>query len=475
MNGVVNGVLARIVGDALKSLDHAVESTNGDRQDGMALSALAGRVAGDLVARGVAPDEPAHVRIGNRPSDLGSLLGVWQAGAVAVPVHVSAVPRTLERLQGLTRARFSVDGERIGELGRLAPPERALLRDAALVIFTSGSTGEPKGVVIGHRGFADKLAVLDRLLGVRAEDVVLSPLRLTFIFGLWVSLLTLMKGARLVLVPEFARDAMERRLAGATVLAGVPSMFRALLTQSAPSAPRLRLILTGGEVLPPKLAHAMQGFAGAAIHDLYGLTETGSCDFCLGPADQPGGFGTIGKPTEQVMFRLVQDGCEVAAGETGELRIRTPFRMLGYLDDAKSSQASFDDGYFKTGDLARLTASGNVELVGRCKDIVSRGGYKIAPLEIDNLLSEHPDIAAALCAGVADERLGEVVHAVIVRRAGARLDGAALRDWLLARTERFKVPDVFHFRDALPCGPTGKADRGAIARLAATSTGGDAT
>jgi long-chain acyl-CoA synthetase len=305
-------------------------------------------------------------------------------------------------------------------------------------------------------------------LGIRAEDVVLSPLRLTFIFGLWVSLLTLMKGARLVLVPEFTRDAIARGLSGATVLAGVPSMFRVLLAEPAPRAPRLRLILTGGEVLPPKLAKAMQGLAAAAIHDLYGLTETGSCDFCLGPADQPGGFGTIGKPTESVVFRLVRDGSAVATGETGELQIRTPFGMLGYLDDAKLSYASLDQGYFKTGDLARLTASGNVQLVGRSKDIVSRGGNKIAPLEIDNLLGEHPDIAVALCAGVPDERLGEVMHAVIVARAGARLDGAALRDWLLARTERFKVPDVFHFLDALPSGSSGKADRRAVARLAAT-------
>jgi acyl-CoA synthetase (AMP-forming)/AMP-acid ligase II len=467
----MSGVLARIVGDALKSLNHAVESTSGERQDGAALAALAGRVAAALAARGVAPAEPVHVRVGNRPSDLGALLGIWQAGAVAVPVHVSAVPATLERLQGLTRARFSVDGERIDTLARLAPPERPLLRDAALVIFTSGSTGEPKGVVIGHRGFADKLAVLDRLLGVGAQDVVLLPLQLSFIFGLWVSLLALMKGARLVLVPKFTWDAMERGLAEATVLAGVPSMFRTLLADSAPRAPRLRRILTGGEVLAPKLAHAMQRLAGAAIHDLYGLTETGSCDFCLGPVDQPEGFGTIGKPTERVTFRLARDGGAVAAGETGELQIRSPFGMLGYLDAPELTADTFDDGYFRTGDLARLTAGGDVALVGRAKDIISRGGNKIAPLEIDNLLGEHPDIVSALCAGVPDDRLGEVIHAVIVRRAGAQLDGPALHDWLLARTERFKVPDVFHFRDALPSGSSGKADRRAVARLGASSPG----
>jgi acyl-CoA synthetase (AMP-forming)/AMP-acid ligase II len=141
--------------------------------------------------------------------------------------------------------------------------------------------------------------------------------------------------------------------------------------------------------------------------------------------------------------------------------------MLGYLDNPALTEASFDGGYFKTGDLARLTADGAVALIGRAKDIISRGGNKIAPLEIDNLLAEHPDIAAALCAGVADERLGEVIHAVVVPRAGARLDTGELRGWLLARTERFKVPDVFHVRDALPSGSSGKADRRAVAQLAA--------
>ena len=115
-----------------------------------------------------------------------------------------------------------------------------------------------------------------------------------------------------------------------------------------------------------------------------------------------------------------------------------------------------------------MTEGGYVELIGRAKDIISRGGNKIAPLEIDNLLSEHPDVAAAFCAGVPDERLGEVVHAVVVRRAGADMDSATLRTWMLTRTERFKVPDVFYFRDALPSGPRGKADRRAVVQLAQT-------
>ena len=429
----MTGILAESLDDALRSLGHAVESTSGERQEPGGLLALADRVGRALTGCGVAQNEPVHVIIGNRASDLGALLGVWQAGAVVVPVHASAARSTFDRVQRASCARFSIDGDRLEVLRHLAPPNRALLRDAALVIFTSGSTGEPKGVVIGHRRLADKLAILDRLLKIRSNDVVLLPLQLTFIFGLWVSLLALIKGARLALLPKFTYDAVCRRLAQSTVLAGVPSMFRALLANSSVKAPNLRLILTGGEVLAPRLAHAMTRLAPGAIHDLYGLTETGSCDFCLSPADQPHGFGAIGQPTDRVVFRLVRDGRAVAAGETGELQIRTPFSMLGYLDNPELTHASFDGDYFRTGDLARMTARGYVELVGRAKDIISRGGNKIAPLEIDNLLEQHPDVAAALCAGIPDERLGEVVHAVIVPRAGADLDAVALHDGLLAK------------------------------------------
>lgn len=466
----MSNALAQLLGRALSSLGHAVETTSGERLQPADLLTLAGRTERALAERGIAPNEPVHVRIGNKSSDLASLLGVWRAGAVAVPVHGSAALSTLERVQRASGARFSIDGDGLDVLSHLMPPDRALLRDAALVIFTSGSTGTPKGVVIGHQRFADKLAVLDRLIEIRPDDVVLSPLQLTFIFGLWVSLLALMKGARLLLVPKFTNEAIAHHLARSTILAGVPSMFRTLLTDPGFSASNLRLVLTGGEVFTPGLAHNLRRITPAAILDLYGLTETGSCDFSINSAGQSDGFGTIGKPTERVLFRLARDGRGVAIGEVGELQINTPFGMLGYLDNPELTDASFDGDYFGTGDLARMTAAGRVELIGRIKDIISRGGHKIAPLEIDNLLAQHPDVAAALCAGVPDDRLGEVIHAVVVPRHGTHLDAVALRDWLLARAERFKVPDVFYFRDVLPSGSSGKADRRAVAQLAAERT-----
>jgi long-chain acyl-CoA synthetase len=460
--------LAGLLGDALSALAHDVESVSGDSVKPRDLFTSAVQAAALLRQHDVRSGEPVHVRIGNRPTDLASLLAVWQAGAVGVPVHVAAAASTIARVHKITRARFLIDAGVLEDIGDAVPPERKLLRNAALVVFTSGSTGEPKGVIVAHQRLADKLAALAGLLQFQSCDIVLVPLQITFIFGLWVSLLTLMAGARLVLVPRFAPEAIQSGLGGgATILAGVPSMFRTLLADTTFCAPRLRMLLSGGEVLPRHVAEKLLGVCPQAnLYDLYGSTETGSCDFCLGPLDQPEGLGTIGRPTKGVEFRLHPSAQgQPHEGAAAELQIRTPFAMLGYLDQPELTAAAYEDGYFKTGDLAWVDKTGRVVLIGRSKEIISRGGIKIAPLEVENLLCEHPDIAAALCTGLPDERFGETVHAIVVPRAGARLEQNVLRAWMLARTERFKVPDSFIFRDVLPIGPSGKIDRRALAPL----------
>ncbi|MEA2935169.1 MAG: hypothetical protein QOD74_1815 [Variibacter sp.] len=458
--------LAGFIDAALIAGQTRVEGS-GEALDTTAFGAMAAHVAQSLSSLGLLPSEPVHIVIGNRPRDLAALLGIWRAGGVAVPVHVSTPDAVRAALQARTKARFAVDGAEVRQIADDLPPPRPLLQDAAVIVFTSGSTGEPKGVVLGHGRLAGKLAVLARILNIHIEDAIIAPLQLNFIFGIWVGLLTMMSGARLVLLPRFSVDAARESFReGATVFGCVPTMLRMLMAEESIAAPKLRMILTGGEPLGAALARTIRSrLPNAAMFDLFGLTETGSCDFCLAPSDQPQGLGTIGKPTENVAFRIAADG---ASG--GELQIKTPYGMLGYLDNPALTESAFSDGFFCTGDLARLREDGRVELVGRAKEIVSRAGHKIAPLEIDGLLAEHPDVAAALTAGVPDAQVGERLHVVVVARPGAALDEAALRAWAAERIERYKLPDAFHFRDALPLGRTGKADRGAVASLVQETT-----
>lgn len=465
----MTGRLARLVRDWLATSGTEVGDVGAQALSGPELIALADRAAAELRAKGVEANEPVHVVIGNRPVDLAAMLAVWSVGAVAAPLHQNASVTTRAAIAQATGARLQLDGVFVEELGVEAPAHRPLLDGAALIIFTSGTTGAPKGVVIGHDAFAAKLDALDALLGIRKDDVVLAPLQLIFIFGIWVSLLTIRSGARLTLVSKFSTERGCDALAGgATVFCAVPSMMRALLCDGEPSAPRLRSILTGGEALPPALrARLGTAWPDAGVYDLYGSTETGSCDFVVTPESAGTGVGAIGVPTEGVGYRIVRDDeSEAPRGEAGELRIETPFLMLGYLDNPALTAASVVSGGFRTGDIARLRDDGMVELIGRSKEIISRGGNKISPLEVENLLCAHADVAAALCAGVPDARLGEAIHAVVVLRRDSRATEAELRAWAAERIERFKLPDVIRFSEALPMGATGKASRAALRAMA---------
>lgn len=464
----MTGALAPRLDRALAESGSSFVDASGTKLSVAMLLSQAEQVAALLAQANLQASEPVHLEIGNRPIDIAAMLGIWRAGGTVVPIHASSVPATMTALAKKTGARFLIDRTDLQRIGAEPPAPRALLSSAALVIFTSGTTGSPKGVVIGHDALAGKIEVLKSLLALRRDDAVAIPLQLNFIFGLWVCLLSIESGADIGLIPKFSAEVARRWLdSGATVLAAVPTMLRTLLADTSPAAPRLRMILAGGEVMPSMLNTKISTiWPRAEIYDLYGSSETGSCDFCLDAAGQIPGRGSIGVPTRNVTFRIRKsDGTLAPHGEAGELEILSPYGMLGYLDDPDLTKGSFNDGYFRSGDLARIRDDGRTEIVGRSRELISRGGNKVSPLEVDHLLSSHPDVAVALCTGLPDERLGETIHAMVVLNPGVSLTEADLLQWASGKIERFKLPEKIHFCDALPVGNIGKANRAAVRQL----------
>jgi long-chain acyl-CoA synthetase len=467
--------LSDLLLDACKELGGANACEDAHETTSYAALGMRARVTAEELHRAaLRPDEPVLVPVSNQASDIATFTAIWQAGGVAVPVHRSTPAAALELTRARTKARLLADASAqppVRQIAEAVPPTRPILAGAALVIFTSGSTGQPKGVVLSHRAFIGKLHAIDSVLRFSRRTRSLLVLQINFSFGIWVSLLTLMKGGVLLMHPRFDGEAILRALAsqGATDAAFVPTMLRQLLrvdrsTVFPPSKSALHRIITGGEPLGRELSRQISAsFPRTGIADVYGLTETCTSDFILMPDEQRSHGGCIGRPTPGVSFRIADDqGRDVSMNEIGELQIHTPFVMNGYLDQPELTDAAFCREFLRTGDLARLRPDGMVELVGRSKDVIIRGGTKVSPLELDELLASHPAVAAALTVGVPDPVMGERIHALIVPRGHEKLDESALSRWVSERVEKFKRPDAYHFGSSLPTGRTGKVDRGAL-------------
>jgi len=426
--------------DALARRGAGVALDSPDGQiSGNELVSQADRAARALRADGLRPFAPVPVDVDNRPADIVALLAVYRAGGVAVPIHRSTpAPR------------------RAGILEQLRPS--AMLDGASTVVFTSGSSGTPKGVVLRADRQAAKLTAIG--VGTRWPPGrrTLLALQLSFSFGQWVAWLTLLSGGVLVFPRRLAPDAVAERLStgGVDCLPAVPTLLRGLLGAGLP--PFSGAVLAGGEALSTVLVQQLrQDWPSASIGDIYGLTETGTCDFFVDPGDMDLAAGTLGCPA---------DGISVRVAEDGELRINSPWGMAGYLDDPDRTAAAFDsDGFFRTGDLVAPDSVGRLRLIGRASDMINRGGLKVAPREVEDALAAHPSVLATLVAGFPEPVTGEGVAAAVVVRPGAAVDPDALRGWLGERLERYKVPTRILVVPALPVGGTGKADRGALRDL----------
>ena len=463
-----------------------------------ALWEQAGILAKQLVEAGSIENEPVSVCCSNHPTDFVAFLGVWIAGGLVVPVHCTSPAEVVRTIQAKARCRLAVDwlagpaSERAiqvlagdeGDEGGGASRAR-VLEGGALVIFTSGSTGQPKGAVLSHAAFHGKLQQNQRLFQAGSQTTTLLVLNNTFSFGIWVALMTLLQGGRLVTMERFTPQAFVDALHAEQVsfLGVVPTMVRATfgsLTRAAlndakariAGVGRLRHVVIGGESLGRQLSADLRDFiAPAELFDVYGLTETSTSDFVLHPQDYPAHPGSIGKPFAGIRYRLIDSQArECLPGLPGELQLATPYIMTGYLGDEQLTEQAFSAGWFRSGDLAVADPDGFVTIVGRLKELIVRGGNKIAPLEVELALLKCDGVAHAMVTGMPDPILGQRIHALLVPKPGVRLRAGALRQALAGHLDKFKAPDAYYIGATVPTGRTGKLDRGQLQRQLVAGT-----
>jgi len=360
----------------------------------------------------------------------------------------------------------------VGDPARLPPPPEelaALSLPVRWIYHTSGTTSDPKGARHTDSTVMHGAAALIERLDIDDRDVYPVAFPVTHVGGVVILTTFLVTGAHLALFDTFDPATSPARFAahGATLLGTAVPFFNAYLAAQAeagdtPMFPRLRACIGGGAPVPTEIHLALERtFGVAGVVGSWGLTEfpNATCARCDDPPDVM--TGSVGRAGTGVEVRVVDEsGDDVAAGAEGELVLRGPQQLVGYVNPALDAAGFFADRWFRTGDLGRIDDGGNVWITGRLKDIIIRNAENISVLEIENVLSLHPDVLEATVIGLPDVRTGERVCAVVVNRAGAHLGLDALRAHCDALgLARHKIPEQIEHVEVLPRNAMGKVQK----------------
>jgi len=341
--------------------------------------------------------------------------------------------------------------------------------DVALVLHTSGTTSRPKQVPLRQRNLAYSAENIARTYSLGPDDVALCVMPLFHIHGLMASTMATFASGGTVVVPAGGFDAMTfwpaAEQLGATWYSAVPTIHQMLLMrhrgERPPGSRTLRFIRSSSSALSPEVMRRLESSFGAPVLEAYGMTEASHqmASNPLPPAERKA--GTVGRETGIHVGVMDERGRLLASGEQGEVVIQGPSVIDGYANNPEANAKSFTDGWFRTGDQGVLDADGYLSLIGRLKEMINRGGEKIAPREIDDVLLQHPSVGEAVAFGLPHERWGEEVAAAVV------LKGEASEKDLLAfareRLADYKVPRKLFIVERIPRTATGKIQRRAVA------------
>ena len=474
--------------------DHpALVAAAGDSVGFAELHEVVERLAGQLAGTGVETGDAVALSLQNGPEIVLAFLAIVAAGAAAAPLNSGYTAAEFRAyLEDLRPRAMLFQGETAGaaravcaelgiavvdlpegparELSVGGPPAPLPSPDpdaVALLLHTSGTTSKPKIVPLRQRNLAHSMRTIAAHYALTPDDVSLCVMPLFHVHGLLASTLaTLHSGGTVVTRSRFSASAFwdDAVRHGATWYSAVPTIHHVLVGRAeteAPPAHSLRFARSCSSALPPTLQAAVEDRLGIPVLQAYGMTEA-SHQMCSNPLP-PGERrpGSVGAATGVEAAVVDDDWRLLPPGAVGEVVVRGPSVIEGYRDNPAANAASFRDGWFRTGDSGTLSADGYLTLEGRIKELINRGGEKISPHEVEDVLLSHPAVAEAVAYAAPDEKYGERVAAVVVVQGETSAEELAA--YCADRLAAFKVPASIALLDTIPKGPTGKVQRRLLA------------
>ncbi|HLI13786.1 MAG TPA: long-chain-fatty-acid--CoA ligase [Alphaproteobacteria bacterium] len=484
---------------------HKVAVIAGQRRLTFAATAdHASRFANALQGLGIQPGDRIAVLASNTAEHVEIVFGIGAADAVWVPLNFRLTPSELAYIvddSGAVAVVYTEDqtasieslrgrvpqvthwigvGERdlagdhvyshLLAAASATRPNAKVAEDALFAImYTSGTTGLPKGVMLQHRAFFLGTLFSTIALKASADDIKLQAIPQFHAGGQIYQLAHLAAGATIVVLPRFDPELAFRLIEqeGVSVAGFVPAMLMALVEDArarATNFSRLRRVLYGGSPIPEdRLAQAVD-LMKASFLQTYGQTEAGVLataldeeDHARGLRDDPRLLRSCGREMLGYRVRVADDqGRSVVNGEVGEVLIRAESLMCGYWRRPDATAETLVDGWLKTGDLAWQDDGGRFYIVDRKKDMIVSGGENVYPVEIENVISAHPEVRDVAVIGVPDQRWGEAVKALVILRPGATVRTETIIDACRGKLAGFKIPKSVEFVDSLPRNASGK-------------------
>jgi fatty-acyl-CoA synthase len=447
----------------------------------------AGVGKGDRVAY-LGPNHPAFVETMFATHALGGIFvplnfrltgpeldHLLENSGAAVLIHAPECSEAVASLSSTTARRVALDSQYENWLAEGSPEPidvDVAMDDVALILYTSGTTGLPKGAMLTHANLVWNTANLLVGVDVSADEVTLVSAPLFHVGALGQTFLpTFAKSGCAVLTGgwdvDSCYDLIEKH--GVTWMFGVATMYAELARSprwSGADLSSLRSLMCGGAAVPESLIRTYQE-RGLVFCQGYGLTEAAPGATFLEAGESTRKAGTVGPPVFFGQVRVTgADGTDVVPGEAGEVLVRGPNVTPGYWNDPVATAAALtEDGWFRTGDVATVDDEGYLSIVDRVKDMFVSGGENVYPAEVEKAITDHPVVTEVAVVGVPDERWGEVGRAFVVCRPGEQVSREELREFLLPRLAKYKIPAYVEVMAALPRTASGKIQKAGLRQI----------